>query len=45
MEAIDVMKSGLRGMHGMLDSAVERMTADQFNFRASEGGITAFFSL
>ena len=45
MDALDVMRSGLRGMHEMLDSAVEGMTAEQFNFRASEGGISAFFSL
>jgi hypothetical protein len=45
MEAIDVMRNGLRDMHGMLDSAVEGMTAEQFNFRPSEGGISAFFSL
>lgn len=45
METIDVMKNGLRGMHGMLDLAVEGMTAEQLNFRPSEGGISAFFSL
>lgn len=45
MEVLDVMKNGLRGMHGMLDTAVEGMTADQLNFRAAEGGISAFFSL
>jgi hypothetical protein len=45
METIDVMKNGLRGMHGMLDLAVKGMTAEQLNFRPSEGGISAFFSL
>ncbi|MDA0353025.1 MAG: DinB family protein [Chloroflexi bacterium] len=45
MDALDVMKSGLRNMHGMLDTAVDGMTADQLNFRAAEGGISAFFSL
>jgi hypothetical protein len=45
MDALDVMKNGLRDMHGMLDSAVDKMTADQLNFRAAEGGISAFFSL
>lgn len=45
MDAFDVMKNGLTGMHGMLDDAVESMTADQLNFRAAEGGISAFFSL
>lgn len=45
MDALDVMKSGLRSMHGMLDTAVDGMTADQLNFRAAEGGISAFFSL
>jgi len=45
MDALDVMKSGLRNVHGMLDTAVDGMTADQLNFRAAEGGISAFFSL
>ena len=45
MNATDAMATGLSSMHDMLDSAVERMTADQLNFRASEGGISAFFSL
>ncbi len=45
MEVIDVMRNGLRNVHGMLDTAVDGMTADQLNFRAAEGGISAFFSL
>ena len=45
MDATDAMKNGLTSMHDLLDSAVDRMTVDQLNFRASEGGITAFFSL
>jgi hypothetical protein len=32
-------------MHSLLDKAVEGMTADQLNFRPSEGGVSAFFSL
>ena len=32
-------------MHDLLDKAVEGMTAEQFNFRPQEGGVSAFFSL
>ena len=32
-------------MHALLDKAVEGMTADQLNFRPSEGGVSGFFSL
>lgn len=32
-------------MHQLLDKAVEGMTADEFNFRPKEGGVSAFFSL
>ena len=45
VDALGVMKTGLHHMHGMLDTAVDGMTAEQFHFRASEGGISAFFSL
>ena len=41
----EILRSGLRDMHGLLNKAVEGMTADQFNFRPSEGGVSAFFSL
>ena len=45
MSELDVMRRGLRDMHGLLDKAVEGMTAEQFNFRPAEGGVSAFFSL
>jgi hypothetical protein len=45
MDALEVMREGLRGAHGMLDDVVEGMTAEQLNFRPSEGGISPFFSL
>ncbi len=40
-----ILRSGLNSMHGMLDKAVEGMTAEQLNFRPSEGGVSGFFSL
>ncbi len=43
--ALDILRDGLRGMHGMLDKATSDMTADHLNFRPIEGGIRPFFSL
>jgi hypothetical protein len=43
--ALDVLRDGLRSMHGMLDKAAGDMTAEKLNFRPSEGGVTPFFSL
>ena len=40
-----ILRTSLKSMHGMLDKAVEGMTAEQFNFRPQEGGVSAFFSL
>lgn len=40
-----ILSRGLRSMHNLLDKAVEGMTAEQFNFRPKEGGVSAFFSL
>ncbi len=45
MTPLSILRSGLNSMHGMLDKAVEGMTADQLNFRPSEGGVSGFFSL
>ncbi|HEY7268703.1 MAG TPA: DinB family protein [Dehalococcoidia bacterium] len=42
---LDVLRDGLRSMHGMLDKAVGDMTADNLNFRPAQGGVTPFFSL
>src|SRR6476646_6619525 len=41
----DILRNSLRSMHRLLDKAVEGMTAEQFNFRPNEGGVSAFFSL
>jgi hypothetical protein len=41
----ELLRRSLRSMHGLLDKAVDGMTADQLNFRPSEGGVSAFFSL
>ncbi|MEX2081408.1 MAG: DinB family protein, partial [Dehalococcoidia bacterium] len=41
----EILRNGLRSMHGMLDKAVEEMTAEQLNFRPKEGGVSGFFSL
>jgi hypothetical protein len=43
--ALDILRDGLRSMHGMLDKAVGDMTAANLNFRPLEGGVTPFFSL
>ena len=40
-----ILRSSLKSMHALLDKAVEGMTADQLNFRPSEGGVSGFFSL
>lgn len=41
----EILRSGLRDLHAMLDTVVDGMTAAQLNFRPSEGGVSAFFSL
>ena len=40
-----VLRQSLKSMHALLDKAVEGMTAEHFNFRPQEGGVSAFFSL
>lgn len=45
MNEIDILRSGLKSMHEMLDQAVTEMTADQWNYWPAEGGVSAFFSL
>ena len=42
---IEVVRSGLHSMHGLLDRAVAQMTAAQWNHRSADGGVSAFFSL
>jgi hypothetical protein len=41
----EILRTSLKSMHSLLDDAVNGMTAAQFNFRPSEGGVSAFFSL
>jgi DinB superfamily len=41
----ELLRTSLKSMHALLDKAVEGMTADHFNFRPKEGGVSAFFSL
>jgi hypothetical protein len=41
----DILRRSLVSMHDLLDKAVDGMTAEQFNFRPIEGGVSAFFSL
>ena len=41
----DLLRTSLKSMHALLDKAVEGMTAEHFNFRPQEGGVSAFFSL
>ncbi len=45
MTALPILRRSLVSMHDLLDKAVEGMTAEQFNFRPEEGGVSAFFSL
>ncbi|MDA0366707.1 MAG: DinB family protein [Chloroflexi bacterium] len=45
MDQLEIMRRGLDEMHRLLDRAVDGMTAEQFNFRPAEGGVSAFFSL
>jgi DinB superfamily len=40
-----ILRTSLTSMHGLLDKAVDGMTAEHFNFRPQEGGVSAFFSL
>ncbi|MEX0783620.1 MAG: DinB family protein [Dehalococcoidia bacterium] len=40
-----ILRRNLVSMHDLLDKAVDGMTADHFNFRPREGGVSAFFSL
>lgn len=42
---IEVIREGLNGMHTMLDRAVDQMTAEQWNARPADAGVSAFFSL
>ena len=45
LNQIEVVQQGLDGMHAMLDRAVPDMTADQWNARPADDGVSAFFSL
>src|SRR4029078_6959267 len=40
-----ILRQSLRSMHALLDKALEGMTAEHFNCRPQEGGVSAFFSL
>jgi hypothetical protein len=40
-----ILRTSLKSMHSLLDKAVDGMSAEQFNFRPQEGGVSAFFSL
>jgi hypothetical protein len=45
MTPLEILRTSMRSMHGLLDKAVEDMTLDQLNFRPREGGVSPFFSL
>ena len=45
MNEIQIVKSGLRGMHNLLDKALSDMSLEQWNYWPHEGGVSAFFSL
>jgi hypothetical protein len=40
-----ILRESMQSMHSLLDKAVGDMTAEHFNFRPQEGGVSAFFSL
>lgn len=42
---LDILRTGLEAMHGLLDQALGDMTLEQLNFRPREGGLSPFFSL
>ena len=44
MNEVEVLRSGLTGMHGMLDKAVLEMTLEQWNYCPEQGVVSAFFS-
>lgn len=45
MEPREILRDGLREMHGLLDTATGDMRVEQLNFRPQEGGVSPFFSL
>ena len=45
MNEVEVLRSGLTSMHGMLDKAVQEMSLEQWNYWPEQGGVSAFFSL
>ena len=45
MNEIQILKSGLKSMHNLLDKALGDMTPQQWNYWPHEGGVSAFFSL
>ena len=40
-----ILRDSMQSMHRLLDKAVGDMSAEHFNFRPQEGGVSAFFSL
>ncbi|MCY4391926.1 MAG: DinB family protein [Chloroflexi bacterium] len=42
---LEILRSGLTSMHGLLNQAVGDMTLEQLNYRPAEGGLSPFFSL
>ena len=45
LSQLEVIQEGLDSMHAMLDRAVPQMTAEQWNARPADDGVSAFFSL
>ena len=43
MNEIEILISGLKSMHDLLDKAVDEMTPEQWNYWPHEGGVSAFF--
>jgi hypothetical protein len=45
MTPLELLRTSLVSMHGLLDKAVGDMNAEDLNFRPKEGGVSPFFSL
>lgn len=45
MKPVTILRDGFGSAHRLLARAVDEMSPEQFNFRAHEGGVSAFFSL
>ncbi len=45
MNQQEILRTGLAGLHDMVDTVIDAVSADQLDPRPREGGVSAFFSL